>query len=281
MKISGKQLAGKIYEHISRNILELNKKDIAPKLIIVKSIHTDAVNNYIRQKVEKGRALGINVEVFVPSNDLLNSQARCVQLINQLYTSESVHGVIFQKPGDERINKNMEEIIGPIKDVDGFLGTSIHEPPTYRGVKLILREIFSATFKEKFHTLRIVLIGKGKTGGAPIISGLLHDKVDKRNIAIIDSKTKESERKAWISKADVIISAVGKLNPVDYGLFSNKQILIDIGIHFDEANKIKGDFDEETIKDRVAYYTTTPGGLGPLTVAFLMDNVVNSALKLL
>lgn len=282
MKISGKELALEVYTDIQKKLEILKKKKIFPKLVIIKSSNIDAVNNYINQKIRKGEKIGIKVEVVELDNDNCKDREKIGREIFQINRSSKNHGIIFQKPSHTCINEEIELFISTHKDVDGFLILSAHKPPVYRGVIKVLEKIFNlkgSNLVACLKTKKIVLIGKGKTGGKTIISGLNTDKFDMDLLTIIDSKTSIEKKKEYINKADIVISAVGKLNPVDFHLFSKKTILIDIGVHFDTQNKIRGDFNEDDIKERVSYYTTTPGGIGALTVAYLMDNVANSAMN--
>ena len=280
MKISGTELAKKLYSDIERKVNKLEKNGIVPKMVIVKSSNAADVNNYIKQKVNKGNKLGIAVELMDCDEKILKNSGKIREQVFTINRSPQIHGIIFQKPGDSRITGNIEKMIDPLKDIDGFLPDSAHEPPTYRGVKLVLRQIYKNNFPAKFKQLKFAIIGKGKTGGSPIIQGLLKNKISPRNIKIIDSTTGNQEKKTYIGKADVVISAVGKPDPIDYHYFSDRTSLIDIGVHFNKENKIKGDFAEVDIREKVKNYTTTPGGIGALTVAFLMDNIVNAAYKL-
>lgn len=282
MRISGKELAGEVYEDIQKKLTILKGKSIFPKLIIVKSSNIDAVNNYIGQKVKKGEKVGIKVEVLELDDNDCKDKEQIRENIIQINQSSKNHGIIFQKPSNALIDEEIESLIDTNKDVDGFLGKSAHKPPVYRGVIKVLEKIFNLKGKKLISflkTKKIVLIGKGKTGGQTVISGLKIDGFDVGQLRIIDSKTSRNTIKEYISDADIIISAVGKSNPVDFTLFSKKAILIDIGVHFDKQNKIKGDYNEGDIKEQVDYYTTTPGGIGVLTVAYLIDNVVNAAMN--
>jgi methylenetetrahydrofolate dehydrogenase (NADP+)/methenyltetrahydrofolate cyclohydrolase len=282
MKLVGKELAVDVYKDIQKKIVLLGKAQIIPRLVIVKSLNIDAVNNYIYQKVKKGKKIGINVEILELSNSDCNNRKRIQNMIVELSSKKTIHGIIFQKPSNVHVNDELEHYIAESKDVDGFLLNSFHKPPVYRGVMKVLGTIFNLSDKKLIPFLKnksIVLIGKGKTGGGTVIAGLKKDGFNIELLTIIDSKTSEIDKVKCINRADIIISAVGKQNPVDFHLFPKKAILIDIGVHFSEQNKIKGDFNEEDIKSRVTYYTTTPGGLGALTVAYLMDNTVNSALQ--
>ncbi len=281
MKIVGKELASEVYEEIQKKLLKLTKKKIVPKLVIVKSMNIDAVNNYIGQKVKKGEKVGVSVRVLTFEDGDFKNREKIKKTIAQINKSKTIHGIIFQKPSHKQIDEDMEHFISLEKDVDGFLIGSSHKPPVYRGVVKVLGAIFKTSGRKLISSLKkkkIVLVGKGKTGGGTIILGLKQDGFDIDTLKIIDSKSTEKEKAKYIRRADIIISAVGKQNPVDFHAFSKKAILIDIGVHFNENNKIQGDFNEDDIKNRVAYYTTTPGGLGVLTVAYLLDNTINSAI---
>ncbi|PIX68585.1 hypothetical protein COZ40_02505 [Candidatus Roizmanbacteria bacterium CG_4_10_14_3_um_filter_39_13] len=281
MKISGKELASEVYQDVQKKLLMLHQKKVVPQLVIVKSSNIDAVNNYISQKIKKGEKVGIEVKVVDMNERDCENRKLIQKKIIGLNKSANIHGIIFQKPSNSQIDEAIEELIDTQKDVDGFLENSFHKPPVYRGVIKVLEKIFNLEgdeFIAYLKTKKVVLIGKGKTGGQTIISGLKTEGFNREQLTIIDSKTSEVKKKEYLINADIIISAVGKLNPVDLNLFSKESILIDIGVHFDERNKIRGDFNEEDIQDRVGYYTTTPGGIGALTVAYLMDNVVNAAI---
>ncbi len=282
MKISGKELAGEVYEDIQKKLAILKRNKIIPQLIIAKSSNIDAVNNYIGQKVKKGEKVGIKVEVIELGDHDYRHKMKIKERILQINKSPKNHGIIFQKPSNIHIDEEIESLIDTNKDVDGFLCMSAHKPPVYRGVMRVLEKISNLKEKKLISYLKkkkIALIGRGKTGGQTVISGLKTDGFNVGQLRIIDSKTPKNTIKEYITEADIIISAVGKSNPVDFTLFSKKAILIDIGVHFDQQNKIKGDYNEEDIKEQVGYYTTTPGGIGVLTVAYLMDNVVNAAMN--
>ena len=280
MKISGSELAEEVYGDIQKKLLELKKRKIVPKLVIIKSSNITAVNNYIGQKIKKGKMVGIDVEVL----DLDDNKCKCRNKVRnkiiQVNKSSKNHGIILQKPSNVQIDEEMESLINIYKDVDGFSEKTPFKPPVYRGVIKVLEKIYGVKNKKLISLLKtkkIILVGKGKTGGQTVISGLKKDHFDIQKLKIIDSKTSVSKKAKYLENADIVISAVGKSNPVNFRQFSKKTILIDIGVHFDKQNKIKGYFDEEDLMDRVNYYTTTPGGIGALTVAYLMHNVVEAA----
>ncbi|MEI6533643.1 MAG: bifunctional 5,10-methylenetetrahydrofolate dehydrogenase/5,10-methenyltetrahydrofolate cyclohydrolase [Candidatus Roizmanbacteria bacterium] len=279
MKISGRVIAKELYEELYSEVAVLAKKNIIPHLVIIKSVDIEAVNNYIGQKLKKGEKSGIKVTVIDISHDIFDV-ANVKNKISKLNADQSVHGIIFQKPSSPIIDDSFDQLIDPIKDVDGFRSDSRYFGPVYLGVRKVFETIYTDTkgdIIEYLKTLNIVIIGKGKTGGKPVINGLKKDGIVEENIHVIDSQTSEEITQLWIQNADVIISAVGKANPVPVSYLRSSSILIDIGIHFNEQNEIQSDFNKDEINDIVAYYTTSPGGIGALTVVYLLKNVVASA----
>ena len=282
MKISGRIIAKELYEELYSDVVALAKKNIIPHLVIIKSVDIEAVNNYIGQKIKKGEQSGVKVTVIDISHDTLDIN-KVKNQISKLNADPSIHGIIFQKPSAPIIDETFDELIDPIKDVDGFRSDSIHLGPVYLGVRKVLERIFVSEGHIPvigyLKTLDIVIIGKGKTGGKPVISGLKKDDCSDDHIHVIDSQTTEETKERWVKHADVIVSAVGKINPVPVSWLPSACILIDVGVHFNEQNEIQSDFNKDEINDKVAYYTSSPGGIGALTVVYLLKNVVDSALS--
>lgn len=269
MKISGTILAENYREKIIKEIRFLKEHNVIPHLAIVKTLHIPQVDNYIRQKVKAGDLIGVRVTVHDLTNSNI-SKEEIYKLIKELNNNEMVHGIILQKPSRDDIDENAEKLISIKKDVDAFLPNSPYSPPVFKAVEYILQQIYGQQWRNE----KIVIVGKGKTGGGSIISGL--KKVNIQNYEIIDTQTEEKKREDLIKNAEIVISAVGIHTPINTNWLHKPQILIDVGVHFID-DKIKGDFDEDEIRDKVSYYTTTPGGVGPLTVAGLLENVVESA----
>jgi methylenetetrahydrofolate dehydrogenase (NADP+)/methenyltetrahydrofolate cyclohydrolase len=129
---------------------------------------------------------------------------------------------------------------------------------------------FAKWLKEK----KVVIIGKGETGGKPIIQ--LFEKM-KVPLVIIDSKTKKPEN--LTKNADIIICAVGKANTLKPQMIKKGVVLINIGISRGESAKLMGDYDQNAVKNIASFYTPTPGGIGPINVAMLLKNLVLAAEK--
>lgn len=279
MKISGIILADILKRKLAGSVAKLKEKDITPHLAIVKTLQIPQVDNYIRQKVKAGHLLGITVTVHDLTDPILTKD-EIHQSIAELNSDGNVHGIILQKPSRQDINEEAEELISLHKDVDAFLTDSSYFSPVFKAVQYIVEYVQSLesdwnskTTKTFLQQKRICIIGKGKTGGGPVINGL--QKMEINSFVVIDSKTTECEKEKLIRNADIIISAVGKRGTIDTSWLKKEQILIDVGVHFVDG-RIKGDFDEDIIKDTVSYYTATPGGVGPLTVVGLLENTVES-----
>ncbi len=287
MKISGQPLAQELYSQQMQRLSALKEKGIVPRLAIVQSNQSDAVSSYIQQKIKTGETIGVDVEVVDFDTTTLSDPQLVRDTIQKLNARVDVHGIILQKPSHKYVNEEIEGFIDPLKDIDGFRPDSKHVAPIYRSVVRVLQSIITDKFhgtsfnsEELFSHLKnysFVIVGKGKTGGGPVITGLQNDGIPAEKIKVVDSKTPQYEKEQWLREADIVVSAVGRSQSEGAHLFSSKTILIDIGIHFVEDKSIRGDYDEESIREIVAYYTTTPGGIGSLIVAYLMDNVIRAA----
>lgn len=260
MKIDGKQIAANILGDLKLRVQALN---IVPHLAIILVGNDPASLAYVNQKKLKGEEIGAKINIkHISSN---TSQESLLSTIKQLNNDNNVHAIIVQEPLPLYINlKKITEAIDPKKDVDGFHPKSKFKSPIFMAVLTLLKQI-NLTPQEK----RIVIIGKGETGGKPIINGL-----KKMGIKpfIIDSKTPNPSSKT--QNADIIISAVGKSNIVKPEMIKKGVILVSIGLHKGEDAKLHGDYNEEEIKDKASFYTPTPGGVGPVNVAMLLKNLL-------
>lgn len=282
MKIDGKEIANKIILELKKRVKKLREKKILPHLAIALVDKDPASVAYVNQKKLKGEEIGVKISVKNIPVDI--TESALLKTIQQFNNDNNVHGIIVQRPLPDNIESNAISLaIDPKKDVDGFLPNSKFEPPIALAVLRILEEIFSLTrshlVRLRGETLtnwlssqKIVIIGKGETGGKPIIEMLR-----KMNIkpSIIDSKTPNP--KTITEKADIIISAVGKENIVKPEMLKRGVILIGVGLYKGTDGKMHGDYDEEQIKNIASFYTPTPGGVGPVNVAMLLKNLVTEA----
>ena len=284
MKIDGRAIAENIFTDLKRRVNSLKKKGITPHLVIILIGDDSASKAYVRQKVLKGEAIGANVTVKNYELRITNYELR--KTIEQLNNDNNVHGIIVQRPLPPHIDeKAIDEAVDSKKDVDGFHPQTPFQMPLAAAVLRILQEIHIAKaydvadFREWLASKNIVVVGKGKTGGGPIIQKLKSMHIEP---TIVDSKTHNPQ--LITRNADILISAVGKPRMIrkdwlrkDYGDDRPGTILISVGMHKGEDGKLHGDYDEDDIKDVTTFYTPTPGGVGPVNVAMLLQNVVKAA----
>lgn len=266
MKIDGRLIASEILNNLKPQVEALKKKGIYPTLAIILIGDDENSKSYIRQKQHKAGEIGAGIKLYefksVSEDDLIN-------LINDLNGNPAIHGIIVQRPLPQNFDKEtISHTINPEKDVDGFNQTSNFDAPVAEAVIEILNSIGQSDLSGK----KIVVIGKGETAGKPIIN--LLDKLELK-FEIIDSKTENPDE--IIRSAEIIISAVGKSGVIKPGLLNTNQILIGVGL-YSQDGKLKGDYEEIDIENKVAYFTPTLGGVGPVNVSCLMRNLVQAAL---
>ena len=266
MELSGKQIALRIFAEIRSDCASL-PANVLPTLVIITLGKEVAWEAYVQQKLKRGAAAGINTI----HNNLSNaSQEELIQEVERLNKDSFVHGVIIQRPLPVGFDTQLvANTVLETKDVDGFRTNSPFEVPVFLAVKRLLQE---TSYLAKLKNQTVTVIGKGESAGKLIINGLRKIGISPQ---IIDSQTANPQTVLKLS--DIIISCVGKtvLHPQD---LKPGVILIGVGIHRDNNGKLKGDYNEEEVKDIASYYTPTPGGVGPLNLAYLFKNVIKAAI---
>jgi methylenetetrahydrofolate dehydrogenase (NADP+) / methenyltetrahydrofolate cyclohydrolase len=204
-----------------------------------------------------------------------------LQAIQNLNQDRDVHGIIVQRPLPDTIDKQgLAESTMPEKDIDGFHSQSLYGIPVALAVVKILERMYGKKHPTKndfttwLHAQRIVCLGKGDTAGKPIIE---HLQKQGMHPDIVDSQTPDPQEVT--RHADIIISSVGKPGVINESNIKPGAILIGVGITKDGNESLLGDFDVDAIKDIAGYYTPTPGGVGPVNVAFLLNNLILAAKK--
>ena len=277
IKMDGKALADDILTDLKIRVDRLKLVGVTPCLAVISS-EDDASKVYIRQKEKACERLGITFKHFPMSNNVMHLDY--IDLIEELNNDESVHGIIIQQPiGDFREDSPyVRSILNSVdfrKDVDGLTLNNLgdiwasnlayNEPCTPKGiVRLLKKYLGDLTGKH------VVILGRSNLVGKPLAGLLLSEDC---TVTICHSKTEKLMR--HIYSADILVTAMGDPNIIKdlpYGI----EALVDVSMNRDENGKLIGDIPRE-LYDEFKYYTPVPGGVGPMTVAMLMENVVESA----
>lgn len=279
MKIDGRAIADEILNELRNRVQRLKDKGITPHLAIILVGDSPESKSYVEQKELKGNNIGVKISVKnLPPNI---TQEGLLKVIKQLDKDKNVHGIIIQRPLPKNIDKQViDQSIDPKKDVDSFTTDSPYNPPVAEAVLRLLEHIYSSNkisdqdFIEWINSHSTIILGKGETGGSPIIKTF-----GKMNIAfsVIDSKTEN--RGNLIKNADIIISAVGKPYTLSPEKIKRGVVLIGVGLSKDEDGKLRGDYSGKEVKEVTSFYTPTPGGVGPINVAMLLKNLVDASEK--
>jgi len=282
MRLDGTDIAANLYTEFKQRIVELKKKNIIPHLVVIIVGESPASVAYVTLKQKKGEEIGARVTILKYKTDVTTEEL--IEKIKLLNIDPFVHGILVQRPLPDHIDiAKLEMTTDPQKDIDGFHPDSPFTLPLPLAVVKILEEIYISNSKSEtrnpdfvswLKAENIVLIGKGPTGGGPVLKYLKTLNVKPH---LIDSKTKSPEK--LMKQADIIISAVGRKNTVKPELLKKGVILISVGINRGENKKLHGDYEEDAIKDIASCYTPTPGGVGPVNVAMLMSNLLTAAEK--
>ena len=263
--LDGKALAESIKGDARKIVTELN---LSPYLVIISVGDDSASKVYVRNKIRACEQIGIKYEhVVLPEETTERELLSRIRVYNM---NHFIHGIIVQLPLPKHINPDtVTEAIWRSKDVDGFGQKSLFHPCTPEGIiRLLDHHLIPIEGKNA------VILGRSNIVGKP----LAHMMLDRNaNVTVLHSKTGDGDRHDFLKKADIIVSAVGKPNVVVPNDISPLTVIIDVGINRDQNGKLCGDVHPLAYEFSHAY-TPVPGGIGPMTVAMLMEHVVQSAI---
>ena len=255
--LSGLELAGFIKERHARQVRAL---DFVPKLAIVQVKDDPVINTYVRLKKQYGADIGIDVDIHTPS------QKETPELIKKLNADKSVHGVIVQLPlTDASQTEQIVNLVAPEKDVDALGEKSMFEPATPMAILWLL-----AGHNISLQGKKILLIGRGKLVGAPLEQMLKHSGLD---VTVVDGPT---DRLAEM--ANVIIAAASTPGILKASMIMPATVVVDAGVAGEEGDT-RGNVSEDVYGRDDLIITPHKGGVGPLTVCALFENVIRAASK--
>ena len=275
--MDGKTLAKEIREGIKVEVEELKQNGIFPRLAVIMVGEDPASAVYVRNKSKACNEAGIEFEEFLlPEQTTMDE---LLNLINELNNRKDIHGILLQSPIPKHLDiEKAFETIDYRKDVDGFTAVNVGNlslnKPTFisctpHGVIKILEK-----YNINMEGANAVILGRSNIVGKPLIQCLLNKNA---TVTVCHSKTKNI--KEITKNADILISAIGKPKFVTEDMVKDGAVVVDVGINRTE-NGIIGDVDFENVEKKASYITPVPGGVGPMTIAMLLHNVVRAAKKI-
>lgn len=274
MKVSGTEVADAISKKLQKKVEELK---VQPTLAIILAGDNPASRIYVNNKIKRAQQIGIETQLLEFSKDQFED---CLGAIQKLNDDSKINGIIIQYPVYEGWDfENLISKIDPEKDVDGFRSDSLYSGATALAVwEMLTAFAFLEGFKKTEGFLRnkkIVILGRGKTAGKPT-----RELLESRGfeVAVITRDTVDPT--STIKDADIVISATGHKNIINASNVKKGAYVIGVGVGreiIDGTPKIYGDINEEEISKIAKLYCPTVGGIGPLTIVSLLENVVESA----
>ena len=268
--LDGKALSIKIINELSEKVLEYKKNGLHPKLATVLVGSDPASRIYVNLKKKDSEKIGIDYEEFY-YNDI--SEADLLLLIDTLNKRKDVHGILVQLPLPKNIDTNkILEKIDPLKDVDGFTPINVGKillnisdlfPCTPKGVVKILDE-----YNIPIEGADITIVNRSNIIGKPLAAMMINRG---GTVTVVHTKTKDLKEKT--KNADIIIVGVGKTDFLTADMVKEGAVVVDVGITRD-VEGIKGDVKYDEVSKKTSYITPVPGGVGPMTRAMLLENLI-------
>ncbi len=273
MVLDGKALSTKVKDRVKQEISNLPKNDNIPTLAVVLVGDDPASAIYVRNKKRACEYVGIKSVSVTLGQD--TTQEKLEQILNDLNNDKSINGILLQLPLPKGLDERKAlNCIAPEKDVDGLSSVNLGKlitkevgitPCTPTGVMEFFKEYnIDLTGKNVVIINRSILVGK------PLALMMLNANA---TVTICHSKTQNISE--YTKKADVIVTAVGKAKFLTEDMVKDGAVIIDVSIVRTETG-LCGDADYENIKDKASYITPVPGGVGPMTIAMLMENTLKA-----
>jgi methylenetetrahydrofolate dehydrogenase (NADP+)/methenyltetrahydrofolate cyclohydrolase len=276
--LDGRKISAEILGQLRSRINTLKKKGITPKLDILLVGDNAASEIYVKAKMKASEETGMKAELHMFGRNA--KQEDVIRLIEKLNADRYVHGILVQLPLPSQMDEQkILDTITITKDVDGLTtcslgrlmaGDETFEPCTPKGImKMLEHERIPIEGKNA------VVIGRSNIVGKPLLFMLI-----KRNATATMCHSKTSDLKSHTKNADILFAAVGKANFVTADMVKKDAVVIDVGTNR-MGSRILGDVDFDRVRNVASYITPVPGGVGPLTVAMVLENTVISAERML
>ena len=273
--LDGKELARKIREELKLKVDKLKENGIVPKLAVILVGDDSASKVYVKNKSKACKDVGVEFEEILL--DEKTPMERLLEIIEKLNNREDINGILLQSPIPKGLNiQEAFEKIHCKKDVDGFnpvnvgklmIGEDTFISCTPYGIIKML-EAYNIEIEGK----HAVVIGRSNIVGKPLAQCLLQKNA---TVTICHSRTKNIHQ--ITNNADILVAALGKPRYIKDTMVKEGAVVIDVGINRTEDGKLVGDVDFESVSKNASYITPVPGGVGPMTIAMLMTNLVKAA----
>jgi methylenetetrahydrofolate dehydrogenase (NADP+)/methenyltetrahydrofolate cyclohydrolase len=283
--LSGLESSKALYESLHDRITALKEKGITPGLAAILVGEDPASQIYIRNKTKRFDALGLKSEIHRLESSV--SEQELLDLIAKINTDDSFHGVLVQLPLPKHINSDkVIHAIDPTKDVDGFhpenagllaIGKPRFIPCTPKGIMFMLKH-----FQVDLHGKHVVVVGRSNIVGRPVSVLSSLKALGNATVTLCHSGT--SDLKHFTKQADVVVAAMGSPEFLDASFIKEGACLVDVGINRierDGKSTIVGDVNQSSVMGKASALTPVPKGVGPMTIAMLVENTVFSAELLL
>lgn len=284
MKVDGRGIAQAITQLLSKEVTQLKKKKKLPRLVTILVGQSSEQESFVAIKKKIAKKIRVDFEFLYLKQ--LPSFEQFALVLKKFASEKNTKGIIIQQPLPPHLQTETFYNYLPLeKEIEGHKHKSTFYPPLGLAVLTIIKYVYGKGkidkdimvnmkkdknfFRRVLKDKNIVLVGKGITGGKPIGKTLSELRINYLNIHSRNENPEEFYR-----SADIIISAVGK-KVIDPSMLKPGVLLIGVGMR-KEGNGIKGDYDEQEIKDVAGFYTSTPGGIGPLDVLYLYHNLIEA-----
>lgn len=273
--LDGKKLSNEIIEELKVRCDELKEKGIKPKFAVIMVGNDKASQIYVKNKRKACEKIGIEcVECFLDENI---QQKELIDKIKELNSDNTIHGILLQSPIPKHLNINEAfETISPKKDVDGFNPTNVGKLCLNQNTFVSCTPFGIIKLLDKYGIdlagKKVTIIGRSNIVGKPLIQCFLN-----KNATVTICHSKTDDIKEHTKDADIVVVAIGKPKFLKENMVKKNSVIIDVGINRDDNGKIIGDVDFENVSKKSSYITPVPGGVGPMTIAMLMNNVIKAA----
>ena len=269
--LDGKAYANLLGQNLKEKVKKLKDEGITPHFCVINIGDDPASKIYVRTKKRRAEKMGIIQDIYQMSAD--TKQEEALALIDKLNADTAINGLMVQLPAPKQIDADaLLERIDPNKDVDGltpanighlWMGNHFVEPATAEGIIALLKH-----YEIPLEGKNVVIIGRSNIVGKPLAALMLEQNA---TVTIAHSRTKNLGE--ITKKVDVLVSATGQAFLVKADMVKDGAVVVDVGMNHVDG-KLVGDVDFDKVKEKTSYITPVPGGVGPLTVQFLMEAVV-------